>query len=402
MSEHSSQTQPLEETSVNNTHITILGTAHVSKASADAVAELVHSGKFDMVAIELCDSRHQSIINPNSLADMDLFEVIKSKKASMVAASLALGAYQQRLAEQFGIQPGEEMRVAMRLAEEQGLELALIDRDVGVTLKRVYKSIPWWRKLYVVSGLIASVLSSEKVSEEEIEKLKSGDMLESTFSQFADSAYDLFHPLIAERDIYMAAKLSNLAGENEGKNILAVVGAGHLAGIKDHLQKGIEQPQEKIKELEFLPKGKGYGKIIPWVIVALILSGFAFGFNKSSELGWNLVFDWVLINGGLSALGAAIAGAHILTVATAFLAAPITSLNPTIGAGVVTAGAELYLRKPTIKDFENVKQDTTKFSGWRSNRVARLFLVFLLSTLGSVFGTYIAGFQIFEALNRAY
>ena len=402
MSEHSSQTQPLEEISVNNTHITILGTAHVSKTSADAVAELVHSGKFDIVAIELCDSRHQSIINPNSLADMDLFEVIKSKKASMVAASLALGAYQQRLAEQFGIQPGEEMRVAMRLAEEQGLELALIDRDVGVTLKRVYKSIPWWRKIYVVSGLIASVLSNEKVSEEEIEKLKEGDMLESTFSQFADSAYDLFHPLIAERDIYMAAKLCKLAEESEGKSILAVVGAGHLAGIKEHLQKGIEKPQEQIEELEYLPKGKGYGKIIPWIIVALILSGFAFGFNKSSELGWNLVLDWVLINGGLSALGAAIAGAHVLTVLTAFLAAPVTSLNPTIGAGVVTAGAELYLRKPTIKDFENVKQDTTKFSGWRSNRVARLFLVFLLSTLGSVAGTYIAGFQIFEALNSAY
>ena len=294
------------------------------------------------------------------------------------------------------------MRVAMSLANEQGLELALIDRDVGVTLKRVYKSIPWWRKIYVISGLIASVLSNEKVSEEEIEKLKSGDMLESTFSQFADSAYDLFHPLIAERDIYMAAKLCKLAEENEGKNILAVVGAGHLAGIKDHLKKGVEQPQEKINELEYLPKGKGYGKVIPWIIVALILSGFAFGFNKSSELGWNLVFDWILINGGLSALGAAIAGAHVLTVLTAFLAAPITSLNPTIGAGVVTSGVELYLRKPTIKDFETVKQDTTKLSGWRSNRVARLFLVFLLSTLGSVFGTYIAGFQIFEALNSAY
>ena len=402
MSERNSHDQPLEELEVGSSHITVLGTAHVSKASADAVAELVHSGKFEIVAIELCDNRHRSIINPNSLADMDLFEVIKSKKASMVAASLALGAYQQRLAEQFGIQPGEEMRVAMLLTQEQGLQLALIDRDVGVTLKRVYKSIPWWRKIYVVSGLIASVLSNEKVSEEEIEKLKSGDMLESTFSQFADSAYDLFHPLIAERDIYMAAKLCKLAEENPGKNILAVVGAGHLAGIKEQLTQGIGQPQEKINELETLPKSKGYGKIIPWIIVALILSGFAFGFSKSSELGWNLVINWVLINGGLSALGAAIAGAHVLTVLTAFLAAPLTSLNPTIGAGVVTAGAELYLRKPTIKDFETVKQDTTKFSGWRTNRVARLFLVFILSTFGSVFGTYIAGFQIFEALNRAY
>ena len=183
---------------------------------------------------------------------------------------------------------------------------------------------------------------------------------------------------------------------------MAVVGAGHLAGLASTTSDGIDNTNEKIAELEHVPKGSGFMKYIPWVIVALILVGFGFGFSKSSELGWSLVLDWVLINGGLSALGAAIAGGHILTVITAFLAAPLTSLNPTIGAGVVTAAMELYLRKPTIKDFENVRADTTKFSGWRSNRVARLILVFLLSTLGSVFGTYIAGFQIFDSLKNVY
>ncbi len=398
MSESSFESQPLEEVQLNQTKITILGTAHVSKASADAVRKLIETNQFDTIAIELCDSRYHSIINPDSLAQMDLFEVIKTKKASMVAASLALGAYQQRLAEQFDVQPGEEMRVAIQLADEKNLKLELIDRDVGITLKRLYRNIPWWRKLYVISGLIASVLTNEKVTEEEIEKLKTGDMLESTFSQFANSAYDLFSPLIAERDQYMSAKLGLLANNNDNGNVLAIVGAGHLAGIKQELAQGSQQAQETLEQLTHIPKGSSFGKYIPWVIVALILSGFAIGFSKSSDLGWSLVMNWVLINGGLSALGAAIAGAHILTVVTAFLAAPLTSLNPTIGAGVVTSAVELYLRKPTIKDFENVRADTTKFSGWRSNRVARLILVFLLSTLGSVFGTYIAGFQIFDAL----
>ena len=398
MSELNIESQPIEEVQVDNTHITILGTAHVSKASADAVRELIEAEEFDTIAIELCDSRYRSIINPDSLADMDLFEVIKTKKASMVAASLALGAYQQRLAEQFDVQPGEEMRVAIRLAEEHGLKLELIDRDVGITLKRVYRSIPWWRKLYVISGLIASVLTNEKVTEEEIEKLKSGDMLESTFSQFATSASDLFKPLIAERDQFMSAKLNLLAEQGESNKVLAVVGAGHLAGIKKELASKNNPAQETLNKLMHLPKGSNIWKYIPWVIVALVLSGFAIGFSKSTDLGWSLVVNWILINGGLSALGAAIAGAHVLTVITAFLAAPLTSLNPTIGAGVVTSAVELYLRKPTIKDFENVRLDTTKFSGWRTNRVARLILVFLLSTLGSVFGTYIAGFHIFDAI----
>ena len=398
MSEIPAESQPIEEIQVNNTKVTIIGTAHVSKASADAVRELIDSNRFDVIAIELCDGRYKSIVNPNSLADMDLFEVIKTKKASMVAASLALGAYQQRLAEQFDVQPGEEMRVAIDLAEKNDLHLELIDRDVGITLKRLYRNIPWWRKLYVISGLIASVMTNEKVTEEEIEKLKTGDMLENTFAQFATSAYDLFSPLIAERDQFMSAKLRQAVERYPNKNILAVVGAGHLAGIKEELSNGNANPQSTISELTHLPKGSSIGKFIPWIIVALVLSGFAYGFSKSADLGWSLVLDWVLINGGLSALGAAIAGAHILTVITAFLAAPLTSLNPAIGAGVVTSAVELYLRKPTIKDFENVRLDTTKLSGWRSNRVARLILVFLLSTLGSVFGTYIAGFQIFDAL----
>ena len=248
MSELPAESQPIEEIQVNNTKITILGTAHVSKASADAVRELIESNQFDVIAIELCDSRYQSIINPDLLAEMDLFEVIKTKKASMVAASLALGAYQQRLAEQFNVQPGEEMRVAIDLAEKNDLHLELIDRDVGITLKRLYRNIPWWRKMYVISGLIASVMTNEKVTEEEIEKLKKGDMLESTFAQFATSAYDLFSPLIAERDQFMSAKLRQVVEKRETKHILAVVGAGHLAGIKKELSNGNANPQDTISE----------------------------------------------------------------------------------------------------------------------------------------------------------
>ncbi len=390
--------------------ITVLGTAHVSKASADKVKELLVTGDYATVAVELCQNRYTSIIDPESMASMDLFKVIKEGKTFMVMASLALGAYQQRIAEEFGIEPGAEMRMAISQAEELEAEVILIDRDIGVTLKRVYANVPWWKKMMIFSGLMASVLNKEEVSEEEIERLKEGDILETTFSQFAEQEKDLFGPLIDERDQYMAAKLEEAVLEHDHKDILAVVGAGHLNGIKSYIEKQsdsmdtldndskLKRVKELITELDHIPKKTNRLKYLPWLIVVLVVFCFNLGFQKSSELGWQMVMDWVLINGGLSALGALIATAHPLTVITAFVAAPLTSLNPMIGAGMVTAATETWIRKPNVGDFSDLRKDTTSIKGWWRNKVARTFLVFFFSTMGSAIGTYVAGFRIFESL----
>lgn len=259
----------------------------------------------------------------------------------------------------------------------------------------------------IIGGLLGSVVTSEKVSEEEIERLKEGDILETTFSQFAEEAKELYSPLIDERDQYMAAKLEQVVTESDNKSILAVVGAGHLKGIESYLARDeeINSPQElhakaqvTIERLEQLPEKSRWPKLIPWLIVAILLAGFGIGFSKSTDLGIQLLIWWVVINGSLSALGAAIAKGHPLTVAGAFIAAPITSLNPTIGAGMVTAAIELYLRKPNVGDFSALRKDTTRISGWWKNKVARTLLVFFFSTLGSAIGTYVAGFKIFESL----
>lgn len=390
--------EPIVTIQLEGGRITLLGTAHVSRASADKVRELLATGDYDAVAVELCPSRYNAIVDPGALARMDLFRVLREGKAAMVTATLALGAFQQRLAEQFGIKPGEEMRVAIGDAHEAGLPVLLIDREVGVTLKRVYHNVPWWRRWVLMSGLVTSVVSREQVNEEEIERLKEGDILETTFAQFADQARDLFEPLIGERDRYMAARLQQELARGGHRHVLAVVGAGHLKGIREQLQRGVDDPQGLISELDRLPQPSRWPRLIPWLIVALILAGFAVGFSRSTELGLALVADWVVINGGLSALGALAAGAHPLTVITAFVAAPLTSLNPTIGAGMVTAAAEIYLRKPNVGDFGRLRQDTAHIRGWRRNTVARTLLVFLLSTLGSAVGTYVAGFRIFERL----
>ncbi len=379
---------------VGSTTFTLLGTAHVSAQSVDDVRREIATGDYDAVAVELCESRHRAMTRPDALEDMNLFQVIREGKAGMVAASLALGAYQQRLAEQFQIRPGAEMEAAIKGAGDAGLPLFLIDREIGVTLKRIYRRTPWWQRMMLISGLLASTLSRDEIDAEEIERLKEGDILESTFSEFADRSRVLYDTLIHERDRFMAARLLAEARSNQPRQVLAVVGAGHLAGLEAALREGMADPEAETEALNYTPPRARWVRALPWVVVALILTGFVIGFTRSTSLGLQLVTEWVVINGTLSALGAIIALGHPLTIATAFVAAPLTSLNPTIGAGMVIAAVEMALRKPQVRDFRTLRRDVTKPRGWWRNRVSRTLLVFLLSTLGSAAGTYLAGFRI--------
>ena len=394
---HDFAKEPIREVDLGGVHYTLLGTAHVSRASVDAVRHHLENGPFDAVAVELCESRYRALTDADAWRELDLFAVIREGKANMMIASLALAAYQRRIAEQFGIEPGAEMKAAIEAADATGLPLQLIDREIGITLKRSAKSMSWWRRWVMINGLIISLFSREKISEEDIERLKQGDMLEETFSEFASASPEVYESLIAERDRFMAARLRQENRGRTGRSVLAVVGAGHLEGTAEAL-KSMEDPAGQVEALNRMPPASRIWKFIPWLILVAVLSGFAIGFSRSPELGWSLVLTWVAINGGLSAIGAALARAHPLTVMTALLAAPLTSLNPTIGAGMVTGAVEAWLRKPKIADFESLRDDVVKLSGWWKNRVARVFLVFFLSNLGSAVGTWVAGLSMIRQL----
>ncbi|PXY00401.1 TraB/GumN family protein [Halomonas sp. LBP4] len=390
---------PRRVVEVGETRYTLLGTAHVSAESAADVRELIRSGEFDVVAIELCGSRHQGLDNPDALAGQDLFEIFRQGKAGMVAASLALGAFQQRVAEQSGIEPGAEMRAALEETRRAGLPLLLIDRDVGVTLKRIYHNVPWWQRFSLFSGLLGSVMSRQEVSAEEIERLKEGDVLESTFSEFAAESETLYLPLITERDRYMVLRLAEDAPPGRYRNVLVVIGAGHMKGMAEQLEAPLpEAPTPERERLEVTPPPTKLWRALPWLITALVLTGFAIGFSRNTDLGWQLVGEWFLINGVLSGLATLAALAHPVTVAATVVAAPLTSLNPTIGAGFVAAGVELWMRKPKVRDFSTLRHDVTELKGWWRNRVSRTLLVFLTATIGSAAGTWIAGFRIAGAL----
>jgi pheromone shutdown-related protein TraB len=330
--------------------------------------------------------------------DLDLYKIIREGKAGLVMANLALSAYQRRIAEQFGIEPGAEMRAAAVAAREHDLPLQLVDRDLATTLRRSYASVPWYKRMYLMAGLALGMVSSEEIDEEAIEKLKEGDILESTFTEFAERSPELFEALISERDRYMAARLREENRDAADRKVLVVIGAGHMEGLARHLEQSDIPPESERRLLEVLPPRARWPRMIPWTIMLLILVGFYIGFSRSPELGWQLVFFWVAINGGLAALGALIARGHPLTVLSAVVAAPLTSLNPTIAAGMVTGVVESWLRKPRVSDLENLRFDITTLRGWFRNPATRILLVFFLSNLGSAIGTWVAGFKIFGAL----
>ena len=391
--------QPLRHVSRDGVDYTLIGTAHVSRASADAVRELAASGRFDAIAVELCQARYDALTAERKWTDLDLYKIIREGKAGLVMANLALSAYQRRIAEQFGIEPGAEMRAAAVTAKEQDLPLQLVDRDLATTLRRSYASVPWYKRLYLMAGLALGMVSSEEIDEEAIEKLKEGDILESTFTEFAEHSPELYEALISERDRYMAACLREQNADAAGRRVLVVIGAGHMEGLARHLADDGSDPAAQREQLAAIPPRARWPRLIPWAIMVLILTGFYIGFSRSPELGWQLVFIWVAINGGLAALGALVARGHPLTVLSAVVAAPITSLNPTIAAGMVTGLVDSWLRKPRVADLENLRFDITTLKGWFRNPATRILLVFFLSNLGSAIGTWVAGFRIFGELS---
>jgi pheromone shutdown-related protein TraB len=393
--------QPIERVTRDGVEYVVLGTAHVSRTSVEAVEALLAHETFDAIAVELCDSRAQGMRDPDAFKQMDLFQVIRQGKAGMVAASLVLSSFQKRLAEQYGIEPGAEMKAGMDGADQRGIPLWLVDREVGTTLRRAWHSVGFWQRFGLMGGLIASVFERQDIEESEIEKLKQGDMLESAFSEFATNSAPLYRALIAERDAYMAARLreqASQAGFGEGRRVLVVIGAGHLKGLCEQLRTQQGDPTAEAATLAAAPPKARWPK---WVAIGLVLAVFVaigFAFHRNAALGTAALRDWILYTGGFSAIGAIIAGAHPLSVIAAFIAGPIKPFRPGIPSGGISAMVEAWVRRPRVADFEALRDDIGDWRGWWRNRVARTLLNFFLVCLGTIIGEYTAGIHIFKSL----
>lgn len=391
--------QPREVVVRDGIEYVLLGTAHVSLASVEAVEAELTAGGWDAIAVELDERRHQAMADPDALHRMDLVKVIREGKTSAFAANLALAAYQRRLAEQLGIEPGAELKAAADGAIASGVPLRLIDRDVGLTFHRAMARLGWWGRAKVGAGLMLSLFGDDEVDHAEVEKLKQGDMLERSFADFAAGAPALYEVLIAERDRYMAAHLRGLAEATpRPARVLAVVGAGHLAGLARHLAEDAGPPAAQREALEQRIEGSK----VPWftlLLAALLLGGFAWGFATGGvEVGAGMMLQWILATGLLGALGALIAGGHPLSILAAFVASPITPLHPALASGTVSALVEASLRRPTYADFLALRDDVQTLRGWWRNRVARVLLNFFLTSVGTAIGVWTGGLAILGKL----
>ncbi|MFN3311510.1 MAG: TraB/GumN family protein, partial [Thermomonas sp.] len=341
--------QPVIEVERDGVHYTLLGTAHVSRASIEAVHAAIDSGQFDAVAVELDEQRHKALTQPDALAQLDLVKVIRERKVAPFAANLALAAYQRRLAEQLGIEPGAELKAAATEATARGLPLQLIDRDVGITFRRILQGLSWWDRAKLVGGVAGGLFAREDVSEDDIERLKEGDMLESSFGEFARDTPSLFASLIDERDQYMAARLRERA--DGATRVLAVVGAGHLKGMARYLREETRAPATLTAALAEVRQKRR----LPWItltLLALIAGGIAWGwYHGGHTLGRDLLLQWVAWTCGLTALGALLAGANPLSLLAGALVAPFKPFRPGLPSGMFSALVELRLRKPAYPDF---------------------------------------------------
>lgn len=290
------------------------------------------------------------------------------------------------------------MKAAIDGAEARGLPVWLIDREVGVTLKRAYRSVGFFDRLGIIGGLGGSLLTREEVSEDEIEKLKQGDLLGSMFSEFARESPPLYEALIAERDRFMTASLREEAMRHPVKRVLVVIGAGHLAGIQRELAEQIEPAQPLRDKLSTLPPASPWPKWIAIGLLVVVALAIAIAFSRGANLGADALRDWVLFTGGCAALGALAGGGHPLSVLAAFVVAPLKPFRPGVPAGAASAATELWLHRPRVADFDALRDDVVHWTGWWKNRVSRTLLVFMLTNLGTIVGEYLAGFHIVKSL----
>lgn len=371
--------------------ITLVGTAHVSKESVREVQDTIARVKPAVVAVELDENRRRALVDKKGFEETPITDLLKGGRGSFILAQTLLASYQRRMGAKEGVEPGAEMLAALQSADAQQAKVALVDRDIGITLRRAYGLMTFREKMRLTWELMKSVLGTDdEGGEVEVAAMLHEDVLSTMMAELAAMAPTVANVLIHERDVYLAHHIREAAKDGQ---VVAVLGAGHLKGVEGYLRAPDTIPDTK--PLEVVPKKKfPVGKVIGWALILSIVGVFAWGLYQGvtgggfQELVSNLM-AYVVITGSLSAIGALVARAHIVSILTAFVAAPFTILHPTLAAGWFSGIVEAKYRTPTVKDFQEVSKLQTLKEFW-ANRLMRVLLVAAFTNLGAMAGAYFA------------
>lgn len=378
---------------IGDREIVLLGTAHVSRESVEEVTRTIREEAPDHVCVEIDAGRFKAMTEGQDWKSMSIGKVLKERKGFLLLANLALTSFQRKLGSELGNTPGLEMMAAIDAAREAGAGFSFCDREIQVTLRRAWAKSSFWNKNKMIASLLGSVFGSEKLSEEEIEQLKHKNALEEMMAELASYLPSVKEVLIDERDRYLAAKIF----QTPGTKTVAVIGAGHAGGIIRILEElsrlqGRELAQASdLSDIEQVPPPARITRALPWIVPAVVAALIVAGFVRSGfGQGMEMFGYWFAVNGILAGIGAVISLAHPLTILVTVAAAPFTSLNPTIGVGIVSGILEGALRKPRVEDFENLHVDILSVRGFLKNRFTHALVVFFLTSVGSAVGTFVA------------
>ena len=372
--------------------VLLVGTAHISQQSADLVKQIIETENPDTVCIELDEKRYAALSQKQRWENLDLKQVVRKRQLSTLLVNLILSSYQKKLGGKMGVMPGTELLTAAKAAEKLAIPVALCDRSIRVTLRRAWHATSFLKKSYLFSTLLASLFDKTELDEDKLTELRKKDVLSELMDELGQTFPDTKRALIDERDIFMSEKIKDAIGNR----IVAVVGAGHVAGIVKTIQ---EDNSHKMEEINNIPPVSKIWKFLGWsipllIILSILLIGFKQGAGEASA---NALY-WILANGIPSSIGALFAFAHPATIFSAFAAAPVTSLTPVIGAGYVCAFVQIMTKPPVVKEFESVSDDISSLTGWWKNKLLRVFLVFILTGVGSSIGTWVGGYRIVSNL----
>lgn len=364
----------------------LLGTAHVATTSVEAVKEQIETYQPKIVGVELCKTRHDALVEGRRLDKEGLRRVIKEGKAPMVLMQAMLSAEQRRLGLNEGQEPGAELLAAVETAKEAGIEVALVDRDIQVTMRRAWKKMKWRERF----RLLFSLFGDDEELEEDFdldELLTDSDLLSTMMEDLKEFSQGAGEALIDERDRYIAEKIMQSKTEEK---MLVVVGAGHLKGIERALNPYNPLSTEEFESISTVPKKGIVGKVLPFAIPLIVMALVGFALFNNNEVDYvKMLTVWTLFNAIFAAIGCILARGHPLAILTAALASPITSLNPALAAGWFAGYVQLRISEPTTEDLQQFLKGTS-IGGFWSNRAGRVLLVTALTNLGSMLGAWFA------------